>query len=73
MQVKLIGTPSAPHARLLGSVRRGKVNLPGPSVRGAREVPRLLGEIFASTRFLARLVGCHQHPQQQHVPLHEHG
>ena len=47
LQVKLIGTPSAPYARRLGSVRQSKADLPGPSVRRAWESP--YGGIFEST------------------------
>jgi len=52
LQVKLTGTPNAPHTHQLGLVRRREADLPGPSISGAREVARPAGEFFASTRLL---------------------
>ena len=54
LQVKLTGTPSAPHARCLGSVLGVKQISPTLAYM-ERENPS--GGIFASTRFLARPVG----------------
>ena len=42
----MTGTPSGPHARLLGSVRRSEADLPGPSVTWSVRISRLAGQFL---------------------------